>query len=179
MPGRVKENMIFFWKRNESPEAKLKKADEHYKGGVAYLQTGQFDKAEKELRSCLSILEPLTQQHESRTLQRKLSQTYSMLCVRGLAVADEKKRSEAVEWAKKAVAIDEKLVEQGGTADAYDALATSYSNLGAATMNIVLCDKALQIWMKLKEQYPDNPLYVKRVEDQQYNNRQLLLKLFK
>ena len=170
MPGRVKENMMFFWKRNESPEAKLKKADEHYKGGVAYLQTGQFDKAEKELRSCLSILEPLTQQHESRTLQRKLSQTYSMLCVRGLAVADEMKRSEAV-------AIDEKLVEQGGTADAYDALATSYSNLGAATMNIELCDKALQIWMKLKEQYPNNPLYAKRVEDQQYNNRQLL-KLF-
>ena len=179
MPGHGKEYMMFFWKRNESPEAKLKKADEHYKGGVAYLQTGQFDKAEKELRSCLSILEPLTQQHESRTLQRKLSQTYSMLCVRGLAVADEKKRSEAVTWAKKAIAIDEKLVEEGGTADAYDALATSYSNLGAATMNIQLCDKALQIWMKLQEQYPNNRLYAKRVEDQQYNNRQLLLKLLK
>ena len=91
MPGRGKDNMMFFWKRNESPEAKLKKADEHYKGGVAFLQTGQFDKAEKELRNCLSILEPLTQQQESRTLQRKLSQTYSMLCVRGLAVVDEKK----------------------------------------------------------------------------------------
>ena len=102
-----------------------------------------------------------------------------MLCVRGLAVADEKKRSEAVTWAKRAIAIDEKLVEEGGTADAYDALATSYSNLGAATMNIQLCDKALQIWMKLQEQYPNNRLYAKRVEDQQYNNRQLLLKLLK
>ena len=30
MPGHGKENMMFFWKRNESPEAKLKKADEHY-----------------------------------------------------------------------------------------------------------------------------------------------------
>ena len=34
------------------------------------------------------------------------------------------------------------------------------------------------LWMKLQEQYPNNPLYKKRVEDQQYNNRQLLLKMF-
>ena len=91
---------------------------------------------------------------------------------------DEKKRKEAIGWAKKSVEIDEKIVAQAGTPDAYDCLATSYSNLGAATMNIILCDKALQIWMKLQKEYPDNPLYAKRVETQQYNNRQLLLKLF-
>ena len=167
---------MFFKKRN-GPEAKLKEADASYEKGVNSIRLGQLGQAENEFLKCVSLLEPLSKEHESRTLQRKLSQAYSMLSVCGLAVADEKKRSGAVEWAKKAVAIDEKLVEQGGTADAYDALATSYSNLGAATMDIMLCDKALQIWMKLQEQYPNNPLYKKRVEDQQYNNRQLLLKM--
>ena len=101
-----------------------------------------------------------------------------MLSVLGLAVADEKKRKAAAEWAKKAVELDEKMVEEAGTPDAYDCLATSYSNLGAATLDIMLCDKALQIWMNLQKQYPENPLYASRVETQQYNNRQLLLKLF-
>ena len=164
---------MFFWKRNESPEAKLKKADEHYKGGVAFLQTGQFDKAEKELRNCLSILEPLTQQQESRTLQRKLSQTYSMLCVRGLAVADEKKRSEAVEWAKKAVAIDEKLVAQNPTVDALDKLAYSYSNLGYAEGDFVAGNQALQIWEDLQKRFPTDPMFAKRVEDQKKLLKQL------
>lgn len=168
---------MFFKKRNDSSEAALQKADEYYKGGITGLQTGKFERAEKEFIKCLAILEPLSQKNESKALRRKISQAYSMLSVCGLAVADAKKRSEATEWAKKAVSIDEKLVEQDGTADAYDALATSYSNLGAATMDITLCDKALQIWMKLQEQYPNNPLYKKRVEDQQYNNRQLLSKM--
>lgn len=169
---------MLFKKKNDSPEKKLQEADDYYKKGVAYTQLQQFSQAEKWFLKCLSILEPLAQQNESRTLQRKLSQTYSMLSVLGLAVTDQQKRKEAIEWSKKAVEIDEKIVKQAGTPDAYDNLATSYSNLGAATGDIILCDKALQIWMNLQKEYPDNPLYAKRVEDQQYNNRQLLLKLF-
>ncbi len=169
---------MFFRKKSNSPELKLREAEESFKKGEAYTKLHDFAKAEKCFLKCVSILEPLSEQHEARTLQRKLSQTYSMLSVLGLAVTDEKKRKEAVAWARKSVDIDEKLVAQGGTPDAYDNLATSYSNLGAATLDIMLCDKALQIWMKLQKEYPDNPLYAQRVETQQYNNRQLLLKLF-
>ena len=169
---------MFFRKKNTSPEARLKEAEDCYKKGEASIKLHDFAKAEKSFLKCVSILEPLSEQHDARTLQRKLSQAYSMLSVLGLAVTDEKKRKEAVEWAKKAVEIDEELVAQAGTPDAYDNLATSYSNLGAATLDIMLCDKALQIWMNLQKQYPENPLYAKRVETQQYNNRQLLLKAF-
>ena len=169
---------MFFKKKNSSPEARLQEAEDFYKKGEACTKMQDFAKAESWFKKCLAILEPLAEEHESRTLQRKLSQTYSMLSVLGLAVADEKKRKEAVGWAKKSVEIDEKLAAQAGTPDAYDNLATSYSNLGAATMDIMMCDKALQIWMKLQKEYPNNPLYAKRVETQQYNNRQLLLKLF-
>lgn len=69
-----------------------------------------------------------------------------MLSVTGLAVTDKKKRREATEWAKKSVEIDEKLAEKEGTAKAYDNLATSYANLAVATGDLILCDKALQIW---------------------------------
>ena len=169
---------MFFKKKSDSPELKIKEAEDSFKKGEAFTKLHDFAKAEKCFLKSVSILEPLAEQHDARTLQRKLSQTYSMLSVLGLAVADEKKRKEAVVWAKKAIEIDEKLVAEAGTPDAYDNLATSYSNLGAATLDIMLCDKALQIWMKLQKEYPDNPLYAKRVETQQYNNRQLLLKLF-
>ena len=169
---------MFFKKKSDSPELKIKEAEDSFKKGEAFTKLHDFTKAEKCFLKSVSILEPLAEQHDARTLQRKLSQTYSMLSVLGLAVADEKKRKEAVVWAKKAIEIDEKLVAEAGTPDAYDNLATSYSNLGAATLDIMLCDKALQIWMKLQKEYPDNPLYARRVETQQYNNRQLLLKLF-
>ena len=170
---------MFFWKRKDAPESRLKEAEELYKKGEASVKLHDFSRAESSFLKCVSILEPLSENHESRTIQRKLSQAYSMLSVLGLAVTDEKKRKEAVSWAKKSVEIDEKLAAEAGTPDAYDALATSYSNLGAATLDIMLCDKALQIWMKLQKEYPNNPLYAKRVETQQYNNRQLLLRLLK
>lgn len=168
---------MFFKKKSNSPEARLQEAEEYYKKGESRIKLQDFAKAETWFQKCLAILEPLSEQYDSRTIKRKLSQTYSMLSVLGLAVTDAKKRKEAAEWARKAVAIDEKLAAEAGTPDAYDNLATSYSNLGAATLDIMLCDKALQIWMQLQKQYPDNPLYANRVETQQYNNRQLLLKL--
>ncbi len=168
---------MFFRKKSKSPESMLQEAEEYFKKGEASTKLHDFSKAETWFRKCVSVLEPLKEEHGSRTIQRKLSHTYSMLSVLGLATADEKKRKEAALWAKKAVDIDEKLVEEAGTPDAYDCLATSYSNLGSATLDIMLCDKALQIWMKLQKEYPDNPLYARRVETQQYNNRQLLLKL--
>lgn len=168
---------MFFRKKNDSPEASLREAEECFQKGSDCTKLHDFARAEKWFLKCVAILEPLAEKHDARTLRRKLSQAYSMLSVLGLAVTDEKKRKEAVSWARKSVEIDEQIVAQAGTPDAYDALATSYSNLGAATMDITLCDKALQIWMQLQRQYPDNPLYAKRVETQQYNNRQLLLKL--
>ncbi len=133
-------------KKPESPESKLEEAAAYFQKGDGHLKRRAFAEAEERYLKCLSVLEPLSRQSESTRILRELSRTYSMLSVTGLAVTDKKKRREATEWAKKSVEIDEKLAEKEGTAKAYDNLATSYANLAAATGDLILCDKALQIW---------------------------------
>ena len=92
-----------------------------------------------------------------------------MLNVIGRMSTDEKKRSEATEWLKKSLVIDEKLAELSGTPQAYDDLACSYSGLGAMTYDISYCEKALAIWQDLHRKYPNEQLYGKRIETEQFN----------
>ena len=156
-----------------SPESRLKTADDYMKKGDDLTRKHEFGEAEKWYLKCLEILEPLSKQYESTYVLRELSRTYSMLNVLGRAVTDEKKRSEAPGWLKKSLEIDEKLAEQSGTPQAYDDLACSYSGLGGTTFDISYCEKALAIWERLHAQYPNERLYVKRIEDEKYNIEKL------
>ncbi len=170
---RRKEKMWFFRKndkkKTDSPESQMETAAGFMKKGDDHTRRHEFAEAEKCYLQCLSILEPLSKQYESTQLLRELSRTYSMLNVLGRAVTDEKKRSEAVVWLKKSLEIDEKLAEQAGTAQAYDDLACSYSGLGDSALDITYCEKALAIWQDLHRRYPNERLYEKRIEDEQYN----------
>ena len=163
--------MRFFWQKdnNDSPESKMKTAASYLQKGNEHTRRHEFAEAEKWYLKCLSILEPLSQQVESTQVLRELSRTYSMLSALGRAVTDEKKRREAAVWLKKSLEIDEKLAAQAGTPQAYDDLACSYSGLGALSLDITHCEKALAIWRDLHRKYPNEPLYEKRIRDEEYN----------
>ncbi len=156
-------------KKTDSPESKLETAAAYSKKGDEHTRRHEFAEAEEWYLKCLSILEPLSRQADSAHIQRELSRTYSMLSALGRVVTDEKKRSEAVVWLKKSLEIDEKLARQDGTPRALDDLACSYSGLGGTSLDITYCEKALAIWEDLHRQYPNEPLYAKRIEDEQYN----------
>lgn len=168
---------MFFWKRNKdkdnSPESKLRTAAEYSKKGDDHTRRHEFAEAEKWYLKSLSILEPLSRQIESTRILRELSRIYSMLSVLGRAVTDEKKRREAVVWLKKSLEIDEKLAAEAGTPQAYDDLACSYSGLGDLALDVTYCEKALAIWQDLHKRYPNEPLYEKRIKDEQYNIQKL------
>ena len=160
-------------KGNDTPESRLETASEYFQQGYTLTARHEFAEAEKWYLKCLSILEPLSQQSESTQILRELSRTYSMLSVLGRAVTDEKKRREAVVWLKKSLEIDEKLAKSVGTPQAFDDLACSYSGIGASTLDVSYCEKALAIWQDLHRQYPHEHLYEKRIEDEQDNIKKL------
>ena len=161
---------MFFWKKKkESPEEKLQTAAEYFRQGDAHTRRHEFDEAEKWYLKCVSVLEPLSRQYDSPQIQRELSRAYSMMNVMGRMTTDFKKRNEAAEWLKKSLAIDEKLAAQAGTPQAYDDLACSYSGLGGMTLDPSYCEKALSIWRDLHKKYPNEPLYEKRIKDEEFN----------
>ena len=165
--------MFFFRKKdkkdNESAGSNLESAAAFMQKGDECTRRHDFAEAEKWYLKSLSVLEPLSQQDKSNRTRRLLSRTYSMLSVLGRAVTDEKKRREAADWLKKSLEIDEKLAAQAGTAEAYDDLACSYSGLGGLALDVSYNEKALAIWRDLHRKYPNEPLYEKRIEDEQYN----------
>ena len=164
---------MFFWKKNkdknESPESKLREAADYSKKGDELTRRHDFAEAEKWYLKSIDILEPLSRQYDSPQIMRELSRAYSMMNVMGRMTTDEKKRKEAVEWLKKSLEIDEKLAAQAGTPQAYDDLACSYSGLGGMTLDASYCEKALSIWRDLHRKYPNERLYAKRIEDEEYN----------
>ena len=169
--------MFFFGKNNkknsDSQESKLEAAVHDLSEGDKYIRQRDFAEAEKWYMKSISALEPLAQRSESADIRRELSRAYSMMSVVCRMVTDEKKRSQAAVWLKKSVEIDEKLAKSIGTPKAYDDLACSYSGLGGSTLDITYCEKALAIWQELHRKYPQEHLYVKRIEDEQFNIRKL------
>ena len=159
--------MFFFKKRNESPEAKLKEAEEHLQRGRDFTMHGQSNEAEKEFLKCLSILEPLSRKSESPLVEQELAKTYDMLCLMCLGKNTIKtKQADGAAYGKKAVEIRKKLAAQNPTVDELDKLAYSYSNLGYAEGDFFIGNQALGIWEDLQKQFPTEPKFAKRVEDQ-------------
>lgn len=156
-------------KNDDSVESKLEQAAAYFQKGDEYTRQHNFPEAEKWYLQCLAIAEPLAKQDNSTRVQRQLSRTYSMLSVMGRMSTDAQKRSEAAAWLKKSLEIDEKLAIRAGTAQAMDDLACSYSGLGGLALDITYCEKALAIWKDLHNRYPNERLYEKRIEDEQYN----------
>ena len=166
--------MFFFKKKKESPEAAVKEAEEHLQRGRDFTMRGQADEAEKEFLKSISILEPLSRKSESPVIDQELAKTYDMLCLMCLGKNTIKtKQADGAAYGKKAVEIRKKLVAQDPTVDALDKLAYSYSNLGYAEGDFFIGNQALGIWEDLQKQFPTEPKFAKRVEDQKKLLKQL------
>ena len=166
--------MFFFKKRNQSPEAAVKEAEEHLQRGRDFTMRGQADEAEKEFLKSISILEPLSRKSESPVIDQELAKTYDMLCLMCLGKNTIKtKQADGAAYGKKAVEIRKKLAAQNPTVDELDKLAYSYSNLGYAEGDFFIGNQALGIWEDLQKQFPTEPKFAKRVEDQKKLLKQL------
>ena len=159
---------------DRSPQARLATAKEYSRRGYDYLRQRDFEKAENSYSMSIFTLENVLREHgEITEIMRELSRSYSMRCTLCRLVTDEKKRSEAEGWAKKALEIDEKIAKKEGTPQAYDDLACSYDTMGGVACDVSYCEKALAIWRDLHKKYPKESLYVKRIEDEEFNIRKL------
>ena len=166
--------MFFFKKKKESPEAAVKEAEEHLQRGRDFTMRGQADEAEKEFLKSISILEPLSRKSESPVIDQELAKTYDMLCLMCLGKNTIKtKQAAGAAYGKKAVEIRKKLAAQNPTVDELDKLAYSYSNLGYAEGDFFIGNQALGIWEDLQKQFPTEPKFAKRVEDQKKLLKQL------
>lgn len=166
--------MFFFKKKKESPEAAVKEAEEHLQRGRDFTMRGQADEAEKEFLKSISILEPLSRKSESPVIDQELAKTYDMLCLMCLGKNTIKtKQADGAAYGKKAVEIRKKLAAQNPTVDELDKLAYSYSNLGYAEGDFFIGNQALGIWEDLQKQFPTEPKFAKRVEDQKKLLKQL------
>ena len=122
---------------------------------------GKLNEAEEWYRKGLAIAESLAE--ETNTVESRSDLSFGYNRLGDIAQARGKLR-EAEEWYRKSLAICETLAEETNTVESYDDLAVSYYKMGIVLRDRSYLEKALDIWMQLAAQFPDNPSFRERAD---------------